>query len=62
MLTRGIILYSGVDGNAAGITAGDTAYTSAFGQITTQGQAAAAVGTFLGPLDSNNHVLLKIEL
>lgn len=62
LVTRGIVLYSGVNGNAASISAGDTAYTGPGGELTTQGAAAAAVGQFLGPLDSNNHVLLKIEL
>ena len=60
--TRGIFLYSGVDGNPGAIAAGDTAYSSNFGKVTTQGAAGAAVGTFLGPIDSNNHVLLKLEL
>lgn len=59
LATRGIFLYSGVAGF---VTAGNKAYSSAFGEISVSGTSTHEVGVFLGPKDSNGHVLVKLDL
>lgn len=60
ILTRGIVLYSGIDGNP---TVGGTAYVSG-GQISVGGAGftLGACGRFLGKKDSNGWALVRIDL
>ncbi len=69
IVTRGVVLYSGVNGGntpVVGVTAGAAAYLASDGGISTTGALNNAfvtrVGTFLGPADKNGWVLLKIIL
>jgi len=55
--TKGIVLYSGVWGTPA---INGTAYVAAGGYISTSG--TNTVGKFLGLLDDNNHVLIKLDM
>ena len=60
VLTRGVVLYSGL---AAG-SAGDNVYLHATvaGDLSTTNTGGTKVGKLLGDLDANNVALLKIEL
>ena len=60
VLTRGVVLYSGL---AAG-SAGDDVYLHATvaGDLSTTNTGGTKVGKLLGDLDANNVALLKIEL
>ncbi len=57
ILTRGIILYSGVNGNPTG---GNALYTDAFGALTCTGFYQA--GYALGSKDSHGYVMVEIRL
>ncbi len=68
VVTKGVVLYSGVEGT---ITVGGAAYLAPDGSMaaTSSGSATLAsigtitkVGTFLGPKDGNGWVLVKIDL
>ncbi len=61
ILTKGVVLYSGVSGTS--ITAGSTAYMA--GDSTVVNSAAfggATIGKFLGTKDTNGCVLLRVDL
>lgn len=62
IMTRGIVLYSGVVETNTPVAAGGVAYANNFGAVGTEGAAAYKVGKFLGPKDANGHCLLKLEL
>jgi len=59
VLTRGIVLYSGLVG-----TAGDNVYvhSTSAGDLSTSAAGGTKVGKLLGTVDSNGFALLKIEL
>lgn len=58
IVTKGMFLYSGVNGGAA--TGGSLAYSGPLNGLYTTG--VNSVGKFLGPVDSNGCVLLKLDL
>jgi hypothetical protein len=70
--TRGIFLYSGINGggrNPVFVTAGQPAYLGIDGGVNTSGSLSnvglgnvTRVGTFLGSTDANGWVLLRIDL
>ena len=63
VLTKGIILYSGATLATDDPAVGASVYATAAGELSkTQAHSAAAVGKVLGTKDTNNHILLKIEL
>lgn len=62
ILTRGIVLYSGVVETNTPVAAGGVAYANNFGAVGTEGSSTFKVGRFLGPKDANGHCLLKLEL
>ncbi len=63
VLTKGIILYSGATLTSDAPSAGATLYSSSVGELTTtNGGGSFPVGIALGAKDSNNHVLVKINL
>lgn len=60
--TKGIFLYSGVSGT---VTAGQPAYANGNGGIQAGGAGtttATKVGSFLGPVDGNGFVYLKLDI
>lgn len=63
ILTRGIVMYSGIVGNQSP-TGGTLAYIGAGGALSTAGvgTAISSVGKWLGPADSMGWALLKLEL
>ncbi len=68
ILTKGMVLYSGVNGGGTPptVTAGAPAFLGIDGGVNTSGSVGNAnvtrVGTFLGPCDKDGYVLLKINL
>ncbi len=62
VLTKGIVLYSGAVLAADAPTAGASIYSDANGELTTTNGGGTKVGIALGKKDSNNHVLVKIDL
>lgn len=61
VVTRGTFLYSGATLAAETVAAGASLYTAANGEITT-GTAGTKIGVALGAKDTNNHVLIKLDL
>jgi hypothetical protein len=59
ILTRGIVLYSGVAGF---VTAGSSLYSSANGELSVSGTSTHVVGKALGPKDTKGFVLIRIDL
>tara|TARA_A100001201_G_scaffold139061_1_gene130622 strand:+ start:2140 stop:2676 length:537 start_codon:yes stop_codon:yes gene_type:complete len=59
--TKGVFLYSGATLGAQSPAGGTALYTAANGEITT-GSAGTKIGTALGAKDSDNVVLIKLEL
>ena len=62
VLTRGIVLYSGTQLAADNPAMGATIYSDNNGELTTTDGGGSAVGITLGQEDSNNHVLVRINL
>lgn len=63
VLSRGVILYSGATLAAESPTAGAVLYGADNGEITSvSGGTKVAIGQALGVKDSNNYVLIKLEL
>lgn len=63
VLSRGIILYSGAVLAAESFSAGDKLYGAASGEITSvAGGTKVVIGKALGDKDTNNFVLIKLEL
>jgi hypothetical protein len=63
VLSRGVILYSGATLAAESVTAGAALYGADNGEITSvAGGSKIAIGQALGAKDSNNYVLIKLEL
>jgi hypothetical protein len=59
ILTRGLILYSGVAGF---VSPGASLYSAANGELSVSGTASHKVGYALGPKDAKGWVLIKIDL
>jgi hypothetical protein len=60
ILTKGMVLYSGITGvGPAAVTAGQSLYTSMFGELSTTGSATNRVGFTLGPKDSKGWTLIR---
>jgi len=62
IVTKGIFLYSGATLASDAPTAGAALYCGAAGEITTTAGSNVRVGTALGAKDSNNGVLIKLDL
>ena len=62
VLTRGILLYSGTQLASETPAAGTALYSDANGELSTGTAAGGQVGTALGAKDSNNHVLVRLNL
>lgn len=62
ILTKGIVLYSGATLAAENPPAGTKVYAGNDGELTALSTGKNLVGKTLGSKDSNNHILLKIEL
>lgn len=60
ILTKGMVLYSGISGVGNGaVTAGQSIYTNAFGELCNSGSTTARVGFTLGPKDTKGWTLIK---
>lgn len=60
IMTKGIVLYSGINGTPS---AGGAAYVSGSGEVTSETHTGAVrVGTFLGAKDTNGYALLKVNV
>ena len=65
ILTRGIVLYSGATLGADVVGPGSGVYAAADGELACDAdhvEKSTKVGKALGQKDSNNHILLKLEL
>jgi hypothetical protein len=62
ILTRGIVLYSGASLAAENPPAGTIVYAGDNGELTALAAGKKTVGRTLGSKDSNDHILLKIEI
>ena len=62
ILTKGIILYSGAVLASNNPAAGTKVYSDNNGELTSTDGGGTIVGKTLGKKDSNNHVLVKIDL
>jgi len=62
VLTRGIVLYSGSQLTSDDPAAGTAVYSDDNGELTVTNGGGSVVGRTLGDVDSNNHVLVRINL
>lgn len=65
VLTRGTVLYSGTTLAGLTVNAGDGLYATAAGELTNSHDSTwthVKVGKALGAKDTNNHVLIRLEL
>ena len=62
VLTRGIVLYSGSQLATDSPSVGASLYSDNNGELTTSNGGGSVVGIALGGKDSNNHVLVRINL
>jgi hypothetical protein len=59
ILTRGMVLYSGVAGF---VTPGNSVYSAANGELSVSGTSSHRVGYALGPKDARGWTLIKVDL
>jgi hypothetical protein len=59
ILTKGMVLYSGISGVPGAVTAGQSVYTFGNGELCTSGATSARVGYTLGPKDAKGWTLIR---